>query len=106
MTSFTDLLSMLPGQRLGWTLLHSLWQFSVIGFFVWEILALSCSGGRQTSAISSLALPLLAMLAGSVATFQMLHDAAGTNRPVSSANASSAESMGEFWFGEVSKLVI
>jgi beta-lactamase regulating signal transducer with metallopeptidase domain len=86
MTSFTDMLSALPAQRLGWTLLHSLWQFAVIGLMLWGILALL---RRRTANLRYLLAcgALLAMLAGSVVTFQMLHETAATYRPIASVQS-------------------
>lgn len=35
-----EVISVLPGQQLGWVLLHSLWQYAVVGLFLWGILAI------------------------------------------------------------------
>ncbi|MBN2580146.1 MAG: M56 family metallopeptidase [Pirellulales bacterium] len=85
MTLFTEMFSLLPGRQLGWTLLHSLWQFAVIGFCLWGTLALLRRRSANLRYVVSCG-ALAAMLAVSVLTFYVLPGAADSSRPLAASS--------------------
>jgi beta-lactamase regulating signal transducer with metallopeptidase domain len=78
MTTFADMLPMLPSERLGWTLLHSLWQFAVVGALLWVVLV---SLRRRSADVRYVAAcgALAAMLATSVLTFHAIPGKTGAD---------------------------
>jgi beta-lactamase regulating signal transducer with metallopeptidase domain/protocatechuate 3,4-dioxygenase beta subunit len=77
MNVLTELYRMLPWQRLGWTLIHSLWQFVLIGLLLWaalKILEHRSANLRYLAACFALA----AMILSGATTFFALPETAQT----------------------------
>lgn len=88
MSYFHHLLLANAGERLGWTLLHSLWQFTTIGILLWGVLLFL----RRRSAslrylVSSGA--LLVMLVAGMITFAFQNVPPETNRSAASSSSAS-----------------
>ena len=75
MTFLSDVLSSTTAGRLGWTLLHSVWQFACIAVVLWAALTVL---RRRSANVRYLVacLALLATLASSAVTFHLVPDVA------------------------------
>lgn len=80
MNALSGMFCAAPVERLGWTLLHSVWQFAVIAFILWAMsLLLKRRSANLRYALSCAT--LAAMVAASGLTFQLLPDAPHPTRP-------------------------
>ena len=77
MTFLSDALSSVTVERLGWTLLHSLWQFLVVAVLLWAVLGVLRGRSANVRYLTA-CLTLLAMFATSAVTFCLVGDFAAS----------------------------